>query len=186
MKKNRHRLYPVEKADFLQGGLRRLYQNPHKLLSRYLEEGMVVLDFGCGPGFFTIEAARMVGDRGKIIAADLQQGMLDKLNNAIQSNEIKKRIVLHKSNEDTIGITEKVDIVLAFHVIHEIPDQEAFLEEVKSILKTGGLLYIIEPGFIVSKKEFEKTVAIVQKLNFTPIDKPRIFISRSAVFKKIN
>ena len=45
--------------------------------SHYLQKGMTALDLGCGPGFFTMEMARLVGKTGKVIAADLQEGMLD-------------------------------------------------------------------------------------------------------------
>jgi 2-polyprenyl-3-methyl-5-hydroxy-6-metoxy-1,4-benzoquinol methylase len=51
---------PVERAGILDHRIRRWLQNPQKILRSYIEEGMTVLDIGCGPGFFSIDAAQMV------------------------------------------------------------------------------------------------------------------------------
>lgn len=86
----RHRVCPVEKAAKLERGLRKIFHNPRYLLRGSLSKGMKVLDFGCGPGFFSIEMARIVGEKGKIIAADLQQGMLNILREKIKKKKYKK------------------------------------------------------------------------------------------------
>jgi ubiquinone/menaquinone biosynthesis C-methylase UbiE len=67
------RICPVEYAVGLDNSVRRLLQNPRKILKPYIHEGMTVLDLGCGPGFFSIEIAKMLKDSGKVIAADLQE-----------------------------------------------------------------------------------------------------------------
>lgn len=56
---------------------RRLVQDPNRILRPYIKPGWTVLDIGPGMGYFTIPTARLVGDTGKVIAADLQQEMLD-------------------------------------------------------------------------------------------------------------
>ena len=78
---------PVERANSLDSKLRRWIQNPLKILAPYLREGMSVLDIGCGPGFFTIDMAMMVGESGRVIAADLQEGMLERLRRKIAGTE---------------------------------------------------------------------------------------------------
>ena len=176
-------VYPAEKAGHLGGRIRRLLQNPRKILEKYVEEGMTVLDLGCGPGFFSVEAAKMVGRSGKVIAADLQQKMLDILKKKIQGTEIENRIVLHKCEEDRLGIREKVDCALAFYLIHEVPDQENLLREVRSTLKLDGMLYVIEPTFRVSRKAFEETVKRAEEIGFKLLDRPRLFLSRAASFR---
>ncbi|MBK9392138.1 MAG: methyltransferase domain-containing protein [Bacteroidetes bacterium] len=70
---------PATYAGSLDNFLRRMMHKPEKILSPFLKEGMTALDMGCGPGFFTVDLARLVGDGGRVIAADLQQEMLDKM-----------------------------------------------------------------------------------------------------------
>ncbi len=147
----------------------------------------MILDLGCGPGFFSIEMAKMVGELGTVIATDLQEGMLEKLKNKIKGTEIEKRIKLHKCEEDKIGILENVDFVLAFYMVHEVPNQKKFFEEIKSILKYNGKIFIIEPKlFHVSKATFKETIMKAKGIGLVPVEKPRIFLSRSVVLKKVN
>jgi len=183
MHNSSYRIFPVEKAGVLQGWLRKIFQNPVKILKPYIREGMTVLDMGCGPGFFAVPAAEMVGESGKVIAADLQQGMLDKLREKIKHLDVRNRILLHKCPENSIGVAEKVDLFLAFQVVHEVMDPESFFKEVKSMLKPGGVLYIIEPSFVVSRKDFKKTLALAGKIGFISVGTPKIFMGRSAVLK---
>lgn len=82
------RVCPVEMAGSLDNRIRRWVQDPQKILAPYIAEGMTVLDLGCGPGFFSIDMAQMVGKSGRVIAADLQEGMLQKLRDKIQGTEL--------------------------------------------------------------------------------------------------
>ena len=88
MNKERNRVCPVELANSLDGRIRKWLQDPRKILSPYVDEGMTVLDIGCGPGFFSVEMAKMVGRNGKVGSADLQDGMLQKLSNKIRGTEV--------------------------------------------------------------------------------------------------
>ena len=142
---------------------------------------MTVLDIGCGPGFFTIELAKMLVGSGKVIAADLQDGMLDKLKQKIRGTEFEQRIECHKCQEESIGVTEKVDFILAFYMIHEVPDQDKLFKELKSILKPGGKIFIVEPKIHVSKKSFENMIDRVKSLGLEITARPKVFFSRTIV-----
>jgi ubiquinone/menaquinone biosynthesis C-methylase UbiE len=142
---------------------------------------MTVLDLGCGPGVFSIEIAKMLKDSGKVIAADLQEGMLEKVNKKINGTELEKRIIIHKCQEDAIGVTENVDFVLVFYMIHEVQNQDKLLKELKSILKPDGKIYIIEPKFHVSKKSFEEMIDKIKAMGFETIDRPRVFFSHTVL-----
>ena len=76
MTNEKNRVCPVTLAGGLDNTIRKWLQNPRKILGPYIKEGMIVLDVGCGPGFFSIELAQMVGNSGRVVAADLQEGML--------------------------------------------------------------------------------------------------------------
>jgi ubiquinone/menaquinone biosynthesis C-methylase UbiE len=178
------RVCPVSLAGSLDSRIRRWLQNPRKILEPYIKKGMTVLDVGCGPGFFSVELARMVGKSGRVIAADLQEGMLQKLKDKIQGTELEERITLHKCEENKIGLSENVDFVLAFYAVHEIPDQQSFFNEIKSILKSNGYFLIIEPPFHTSKKEFNETIRKAQDAGFKVMDRPKIFPNKVVFLQK--
>ena len=181
MKEKNKRVCPVENTRGLDNIFRKWIHNPKKLLKDYIKEGMIVLDVGCGPGLFSVEMATMVGEFGKVIAVDLQEGMLKKLENKIAGKKIAKRIELHQCEKNKIGISEKVDFVLAFYMIHEVPNQMDFFKEIKSILKPNGKIFIIEPKFHVSKRAFEDTINIAKEAGLKPFKKEKVFFSRAVV-----
>ena len=183
MRNRSNRVCPVELAGGLDNRIRRWIQNPWKILKPYIEEGMTVLDMGCGPGFFSVVIAQMVGKSGRVIAVDLQEGMLRKLRDKIQGTELEERITLHKSEEQRIGVSERVDFILAFYVIHELPNPKAVLEELRSILQPKGQVLIVEPPFHVSKTAFEDTKTKARNAGFTSAEGPSVFLGRTAILK---
>ena len=106
-------------------------------------------------GYFTIPLARLVGDSGKVIAADLQQRMLDGIKRRAFKAGVQDRIKLHRSKPDSIGISESIDFCLAFWMVHEVPDV-LFLSEMASRLKPDGLLLVVEPKIQFQQKTLIK------------------------------
>ncbi len=173
---------PVWASIFLDNFIRRWIHKPKKIFKRLIKEGNIVLDVGCGSGTFTIAMAEMVGKNGKVIAADLQEGMLEKVKHKLNDSN-RDIIKLHKCEENKIGVTEKVDFVLVFYVLHEVPSQEGFLRELKSILKPEGKVLIIEPKIHVNKKAFEESIATAKSVGFICEQGPKVFNSRSVILK---
>ena len=146
---------------------------------------MTVLDVGCGPGFFSIELAKLVGEDGRVIAADLQQGMLDRLRDKIKGSAFEDTISLVKCEQDSIGVHEPVDFILSFYMVHEVPDKESFFRQLAPLLKDTGRYLIVEPKmFHVSRKEFQATLSIAQHHGFEVQQGPRLFASWSAILTK--
>jgi len=185
MSKRSERICPVEKAGSLDTKIRRWLQNPYKILKPYIKEGMTVLDLGCGPGFFTLALAQMVRENGKVIAVDLQEGMLQKLKEKIKGTELESRIILHKCEEDKIGYKENVDFVLAFYVVHEVPIQQKLFNELGTILKPNGKLFIVEPPFHVSKTAFAETIKNTNTAGFAEVERPNVLFNKAVLLKKI-
>jgi ubiquinone/menaquinone biosynthesis C-methylase UbiE len=182
--KEKNRVCPVALAGSLDSKIRRWLQNPRKILGPYVKEGMKVLDIGCGPGFFSIELAQMVGKSGRVIAMDLQEGMLQKLREKIQGSELEERITLHKCEKNCFGLSELVDFALAFYMVHEIPDQERFLNEIKSVMKPNGQVLIVEPPLHASKKDFEETIKKAQDAGFMVVNRPKMFLNKAVTLQK--
>ena len=178
-KKENPYVCPSRLAGSLDNSFRRWLQNPQKILKPYIEEGMTVLDLGCGPGVFTIELANLVHESGNVIAADLQDGMLAIVAGKLKGTDLEKRVTLHKCQENSIGLTEKADFILAFWMVHEVPDNERLFEEFKVILKPGGKIFIIEPKMHVTRTAFEKMKAGLIKAGFEIIESPWVFFSRA-------
>jgi ubiquinone/menaquinone biosynthesis C-methylase UbiE len=186
MGKDRNRVCPVELAMGLDNKIRRWLQNPQKILKPYLEEGMTALDVGCGPGFFSIELAKIVGINGKVISADLQEGMLQKLGSKIKGTALESRIKLVKCDSNNINISEIVDFILAFYMVHEVPDKNSFFKQLKEVLDEKGVFLLVEPKiFHVSQREFESTIEIAKKVGFKVHRGPELIFSWSAILKNI-
>jgi len=175
------RVYPVEKAESLDSKLRKLVQNPRTILKSYIRPGMMILDLGCGPGFFTIEIAKMLNGRGKVIAGDLQEGMLEKIKGRISGTILENLIELHKCEADKIGLKSKVDFILAVYVVHEIKDHDKLFEEMKAMLNPDGKILIVEPSFHVSGKNFNDMVEKILKAGFEVNQAPRILFSHTII-----
>jgi len=176
------RVCPVELSGSLDNKWRKWLQNPQKILSPYIFPGLKVLDIGCGPGFFSIEIAKMIGDNGKLYSVDLQEGMLNLIKKKIAGTELESRIHLTKSDADGFSLPEKVDFILAFYMVHEVPDKENLFKLFKSFLNTNGKLLFIEPKlFHVSKKEFELSLQLAKNAGFNIAKAPKLAFSHSAV-----
>jgi ubiquinone/menaquinone biosynthesis C-methylase UbiE len=182
MTSDRNHVCPVELAGSLDSKIRRWLQNPYTILSPFVKEGMKALDLGCGPGFFTVAMADLVGPTGTVLAADLQQGMLDRLSGRIKGttlDSIVKRVLCAKDN---VNVSETVDFILAFFMVHEVPDQRALFNQLRGILRPGGVFLLVEPKlFHVSRSEFQATLGVAQEAGFTIASGPRLRVSRSAV-----
>ncbi len=180
------RVCPVENAGGLDSKIRKFLQNPRRILTPYIKSGMKVIDIGCGPGVFSVEMAKMVGLSGNVIAVDLQEGMLQILNRKIKGTDLEKIIKVHKCEQEKIGITDRADFILAFYMVHEVPNQASLFREMKSLLNTDGKVLIVEPKIHVSKKGFNEMLNSLVSLRFEVVERPKIFFSRSVLLKNMD
>lgn len=167
----------------LDNWLRRLLQNPYKIIGEYVKEGQTVLDLGCGPGFFSLAMAKLVGEKGKVIAVDIQDEMLQIVKIKSERHGFSSRIVLHKAEHEKLGISQTVDFALAFYMVHEVPDKKVFLSEVASHLKPDGRFLIVEPKFHVSKANFDSTLELARSVGLESIAEPKFSFDRAVLLK---
>ncbi len=120
-------------------------EDPAKLIKALdIKPGMTIADIGAGSGFHAFRMAPLVGEKGKILAVDIQQEMLD-----IISARMKKQKV---ANIETILGTEtdpklpegKVDLIILVDVYHEFSHPYEMTEKMVAALKPGGRIAFVE------------------------------------------
>ena len=122
-----------------------------------VKKGKTILDYGAGPGVYSIPAAQIVGESGKVFSADIHP-----LAGKIVQKEIEK---LGLTNIETLlvnintGLDDgTVDIVLLFDVIHHIEEKSRLMKELHRVLRTGGSVFILPDHISPSElKQFIKS-----------------------------
>jgi 2-polyprenyl-3-methyl-5-hydroxy-6-metoxy-1,4-benzoquinol methylase len=180
---------PLWVGYLLASPVRRLFQNPKKILQPYLKSGMTAVDFGCAMGYFSLPIAEMVGRSGRVISVDLQEKMLRSLEKRAGKAKLQDRIETRSCSAERLGIDAfngKVDFVLAFYVIHEVLNAASIFEDFFNALSPGGLVLVAEPRGHVSLADFDKTLDAGRKAGFVVEDRPKITRSHSALLKKLS
>jgi SAM-dependent methyltransferase len=157
--------------------IRRLVEKPERLVGPYLEEGMTVLDVGCGMGFFTLPMARIVGPSGKVVAVDLQARMLSGLRRRALKAGLADRIVSRLCEPESLGLDEyqgTIDFALAFAVVHEVSNKERLFAELRQAVARHGRLLVAEPPGRVSADDFRITLAAAGRNGFAVLEHPTV------------
>ena len=106
-----------------------------------IKEGSHVLDYGCGPGFSTIPAAKIVGSQGMIYALDIHPSAIKIIEKKIKKHKLKNvKTILTDNGTGLPG--ESIDVALLFNVIFMIKDKEKLIDELHRILKKDGIISI--------------------------------------------
>jgi len=161
--------------------VRRLFHKPEDLLKPFLREGDRAIDIGPGMGYFTVPAAKLVGPDGRVTAIDVQEKMLSALVARAERRGVAGRIQACLGTRESLGKHEPADFILAFWMVHEVPDRRRLLSEIRDLLKPGGRFLLVEPKIHVGRKDFEATIGAAEALGFAVLEKPRIRLSRSAL-----
>jgi len=181
-----HKVCPWWLGYFLVNPLRRLFENPAAMLRPLVRDSMLVLEPGCGMGFFTLDLARMVGPLGRVVAVDIQPRMLAGLRRRAARAGLADRIEARLAQAERLGVddlTGSVDLALAIHVVHEVPDQSAFLAALRATLKPQGRLLLVEPRGHVSAEAFGATLESARSCGLRPIEAPKFGSSRTALLE---
>lgn len=164
--------------------LRRWLHKPEEILGRLIAPGFTVVELGCGSGPFTIALAQLVGPTGRVIAADLQPAMLAKVQRRVARAGMQDRVELHVCERERIGLSAHVDFVLAFWMVHEVPNAAALFTEMHEALNPNGTLLLVEPKLHVGLKHFEKEVDAALEAKLKLLARPSVRLSHAALFAK--
>ncbi|MHB1347668.1 MAG: class I SAM-dependent methyltransferase [Candidatus Humimicrobiaceae bacterium] len=117
----------------------------HRILKEAgLKEEMTFADVGCGNGYFTFPAVKIVGSKGRVLALDISSEMLEDIIDQVKKEKIKNIEVIETEENDLKTGKDSADLAFSCNVMHETKDPELFLAEVKKILKNKGRIVIID------------------------------------------
>lgn len=123
--------------------------NPVQLLERAgISPNMRVGDFGCGGmGYFSLQAARMVGDNGIVYAVDILKSALTSVASLAKQAGLENVKTIW-SNIEIPGVTKipdhSLDLALVKNVLFQTKKREEFLREVTRLLKPGGIIMVVD------------------------------------------
>jgi ubiquinone/menaquinone biosynthesis C-methylase UbiE len=146
--------------------LRRLVHDPDRILSPHVDPGDRVADVGCGMGYFTIPLARRVGPQGRVLAVDLQQRQLSVVESRAQHAGLRDRVSTRLASPGRLDLDPDLAFVLAFWMLHEVPDVDGFLAAVFASLAPGGILLVAEPTLHVSGRRFHDEMERARRAGF--------------------
>jgi ubiquinone/menaquinone biosynthesis C-methylase UbiE len=182
-----HRICPWWLGYVLVNPVRRLYQNPRAILAPHVRPGMTVVEAGPGMGFFTLDIARLVGPSGRVVPIDVQPKMLSALRRRAKRARLLERIETRLVPPDKTGMEDlegRTDFILAFAVLHELPDQERFFAAASRALRAGGRLLAAEPKGHVTPDGFTRTLESAARAGLAVVARPSIRGSLAALLEK--
>ena len=107
-----------------------------------IRPGMTVVDYGCGPGRYTVHYSRLVGREGKVYAVDIHEMAIDSVRQKMDRfglDNVEPRLA-HGYDSGLPG--QVADLVTAIDVFYGIRDKQAFLAELKRIAGPDGILIL--------------------------------------------
>jgi ubiquinone/menaquinone biosynthesis C-methylase UbiE len=131
--------------DWLERPKRQQEERTDKLLKALaLKPGMVVADIGAGSGYFAFPMAEMVGPKGKILAVDIQEEMLDVIRKRMKERKVTNIEPIKGTETDPKLQAGTVDLILMVDVYHEFSHPYEMTEAMVKALKVGGKLVFVE------------------------------------------
>jgi len=164
--------------------LRRLIHKPEKILGPYVKSGMTVADLGCGMGYFSLGLARLVGEKGTVIAVDLQREMLNALRRRASRAGLLNRVMPVLADRDVLNLDQEIDFALAFWMVHETPSPYRFFSQVAARLSDGAKLLVAEPRFHVPPERFAEILEDAGRTDLRILEHPPVGFSRTALLSR--
>ncbi len=123
-----------------------LIWKPQRRLEKFpLKEGMAVVDYGCGPGRYTLPIARLIGPEGKVFAVDIQPLAISTIKEKAAHESLTNIEAVLVDSYNTGIQSSSIDLVLLVDTLHLIGDCAALFQEIRRILKQDGILFM-DPG----------------------------------------
>jgi ubiquinone/menaquinone biosynthesis C-methylase UbiE len=132
-------------ADWLVRPERIQEEQPDRMLAALdIPKGAVVADVGAGVGYHVWRLAEIVGPTGKVIAEDIQEGMIQLLRSNIETRKIRNVEIVLGTPTDPKLPANSADLVLMVDVYHEFAEPVTMMRHIKNSLKPGGRVVLVE------------------------------------------
>jgi ubiquinone/menaquinone biosynthesis C-methylase UbiE len=147
-----------------------------------IQKGQKVLDFGCHEGTYTISAARIVGEKGRVYAVDADGKALAKTMKKIKSASLKNVVGMIPSNELELPLDKAtVDAILIYDILHrgyfpETKSRQKILSGLFKALKKNGFMSVYLTHLNRYGMTFKKALKEIEDTGF---------ICKGEVFKKL-
>jgi ubiquinone/menaquinone biosynthesis C-methylase UbiE len=174
-------VFSADRADDLLNPLRSVFMPARKTLAKFgLAEGQTVLELGPGPGYYTIEASRIVGPAGRVICLDIQRGMIERLLSRVDARNVRAIV----GDATQLPLRDAIiDRVYLVTVLGEIPDPAAALSELRRVLTSAGVLAIDETMRDSDYVRFKAMRRICADAGFVQIAHHRSPLGYTALYK---
>jgi len=142
---------------------------------KYLKESQIVLDYGCGTGTASCEFASLVEE---IYGIDISSEMIRIAKDKLAASEVDNVNFEKADIFDSKYQNESFDVILAFNMLHTVPNPQSVVQRVNDLLKHDGLFISITPclgqkmSFLVNLQI--QFVRVLCKLGVIPIPIRRI------------
>ena len=114
----------------------------HHVRAAGIVEGSIVVDYGCGPGRYTVKLSKLVGETGKVYACDIHEMAIEKVQQKILKHDLKNVETVLVDGYSCNVADHSADIVCALDMFHFISKPTMFLQELHKIVKEKGSLVI--------------------------------------------
>lgn len=183
-----HHICPLWAGYLLASPLRRLVEDPRKVLAPHVTQGMTVVDLGCGMGFFSVPLARLVGPAGRVFCVDVQERMLSVLRKRARGKGLEGVIQTRTCTHEDLGLSDlagQADLALAYHVVHESRHPERLFADCYATLRPGGKLILAEPVGHIPAEDRAYIFDLAVSAGFGRLGDLNVRKSQAAVFEKI-
>ena len=163
---------------------RKFAQSAKKSFGYCLSPGMTVLEVGPGMGFFSLDTARLIGPKGRLVCVDVQPRMIEALRRRAENAGLSERIDARVCEKSSLGVDDlkgRVDLALVLFTAHEISDRPRFFSQVRATLAPQGRLFLAEPKLHVKQHLFDEIEGAALGAGFSLIEHPRMFRSRASL-----
>lgn len=109
-----------------------------------IRPGMTVADIGAGDGYYTARLAEQVGEGGRVLAQDIDEGAIRRLGSRAEAERLGNVSIKLGAADDPRLPENSFDRIFLVHMYHEVSEPYAFLWRLRPALRPGGQVVVVD------------------------------------------